>query len=162
MFVFDLIGFWLGVTASYVIAVALIGAGLYLAIVLSENPVVALFRHAIRFAGVVLIALGCILGAYTFGKATGAEACEAAWKAKNYEAQIGRLKQEADAKKIAANVAEDQAQQLASANDDLQKKVGEYQTAAVGYAACRRATGDDDRRVCDITGRSAAGCHPAR
>jgi hypothetical protein len=162
----DLIGFWLGVTASYVLAVAMIAGGLYVAIVLAENPAVKLFKRSIRFAGMVLFALGCILGAFTFGSAHGAEKCEAAWKAKNYEAQIARLQQERDAKDVAAKVAEDSLKQIATQKEDADGKVAEYQVATakleVAVASCRRASDDDDRRMYDITGRPAASGKPTR
>lgn len=159
----DLIGLWLGVTVSYIAAFALIAGGVYLALFVSlTNP----FAKPLRFIGLCLIAAGCVFGAYTFGKAAGASACEAAWKAKNYEAQIARLRQERDAKDAAASEARDSLSKIAEEKGKADAKVADYEAAtrnlSEALAACRRASADDDRRVCDITGQSAAGCEPAR
>ena len=153
---------WLDVGFDYLVAAVLIVAGLYLAIVLCTSPALALFSRAIRFAGLALIGAGLIIGAIAYGEANGARKCEEAWKAKKYEAQIDRLKQERDAKNIAAAAAAQEAQQLASQNDDMQKQLVEFQDAARSLPTCRRATVDDDRRLCAILGAAAAGCRPSR
>lgn len=159
--ILDLFSTWLSIGVGYFVAVVLIVGGGYLAMFLGANPLNP-FAKPLRYIGLLMIAAGLILAAFNYGKATGAADCQAAWKQKNYEAQIARLKQEAEAKKIAAESSAQQAQQLASQKDDLEKQVAEYQVSVRDLAACRRATVDDDRRLCDIVGRSAAGCKPAR
>jgi hypothetical protein len=155
----DTILLWLNIAAAYIIAAAMIAGGGYLYAVLGANPLNPLGK-LFRYAGRVLIVVGIILGAVNYGKSTGAADVEANWKAKNYEAQIVRLKQEMAGHKLAASVAESQADNLASENDAAQKQIAAYQAALGPGAACRLPTADDDRRVCDIIGRSAAGCGP--
>lgn len=154
----ELVALYVGVTVSYIIAAAMIGLGVYLAMFLGANP----FAGPLRFVGLCLIAAGMMIAAYNLGKANGAAACEAAWKAKNYEAQIARLRQERDAKDIAAATAAQQAEQLASENNESQRKIADYKETtdnlSGALAACRRASDDDDKRLCAITGQSAAGC----
>ncbi|MCW5693311.1 MAG: hypothetical protein KIT48_13200 [Pseudolabrys sp.] len=149
---------WLSFARDYLIALALVAGGAYVGFVLPANPWAAPFTRLLRFLGVVLIALGVGLAMFTLGRSTGAANCEAQWKTKNLEAEIARLKQEAAVKQLAADLAGRQAADLVEQNTDLQTKVNDYAETLRNSAACRRATGDDDRRLCDITGRSAAGC----
>jgi hypothetical protein len=148
----------LSVGWGYLSALGLIVAGIYLGFVLPTTPMAAPFARLLRFLGVALVAMGAGLGAYTIGRSNGAADCQAAWKARNLEAQIGRLKQEAAVKQIAADLAGRQASELADQNADLQTRVNDYANSLRNADTCRRATRDDDRRVCDITGRSAPGC----
>lgn len=148
------IGTWLGIGGGYALALMLVAGGGYLAIFMAGRP--------LRFLGLVFIIIGTTIAAFNFGQQRGAENCEAAWKAKNYEAQIARLRQEAGAKQIAATVAADQAQQLASEKDALQQKINDYEMAAANSASCRRATDDDDRRLCNITGGAGFACSNSR
>jgi hypothetical protein len=157
----DLILERLGIGFDYLIAVALIVAGLYLALVLANSPAVALFSKALRYVGAVLVALGIAVGCIAYGKSVGAADIEAAWKAKNYEAQVARLKQEAAAKQIAADTAAAQADQLAKDNDAKQQLIAKYEAALAASPTCRRSSDDDDRMLCDVIGGAAAGCkHP--
>ena len=156
---FDAAVTWLGIAGGYALAAALVIGGVYLA--LFAAPGVP-FSRARQFVGCVLIAAGAVLAAYNLGRQTGAEACEAAWRTKNYEARIARLQQEAEAKNIAASTAAEKAQQLASEKDELQEQIVQYQIAASSFAACRRATDDDDRRLCNIAGRSSPACSDPR
>jgi hypothetical protein len=156
----DLLNLWVGITASYVLAAAMIVVGIYLVLFLGTNPLNP-FSSLVRFLGLCLIVVGVALGTLNLGKSIGASACEAAWNAKDLDAQIERLQQEAAAKKIASETVERSLQNIASQKDDLQKKVSEYQEAARRFAACRHATANDDRRMCDILGAGAPGCqHP--
>lgn len=157
----DLFWTWASIGGGYLIAILLIVGGGYLAFVLGANPLNPLTK-TFHYLGMALMGIGSVIGAINYGKGEGATECQAAWKAKNYEAQIERLKQEAEAKKIAANFAADLADQLTRQNDDLQKQVVEYSDAASKFPVCRHASDDDDRRMCDLTGRSAPGCKPAR
>lgn len=143
---------------GYLSALAIVVAGIYLGFVLPANPVAAPFTRLLRFLGTMLIAVGVGLSMYTLGRSNGAADCQAEWKAKNLEAQIARLKQEAAVKQLAADLAGRQAAELADANADLQTKVNDYAKSLRNADACRRSTRDDDRRLCDITGHSAAGC----
>lgn len=152
---------WLGIGVDYLLAAALIAGGGYVAFVLGASPINPLGR-LLHYVGLVLIAAGILVGAVTYGKATGAADCEAAWKAKNYEAQIAVLKRDAAAKTLAAETAARQAEALSAQNLTLQGKVDDYADAAKSFSACRRATGDDDRRVCDILGAAAPGCANSR
>jgi hypothetical protein len=158
---------WIGIGAEYVVASAMIAGGVYLSAffnLAATNPLFWLLRP-LRYVGYALIGVGIALAAVTYGKTLGAASCEAAWKRKNLEAEIGRLKQEAKAKEDAAALAASQAKELARQKQDADEQIAEYQTSTgrleTALAACRRATADDDRRLCAITGSSAAGCqHP--
>ena len=143
---------------GYVSALGLVVGGIYLGFVLPANPIAVPFARLLRFVGVVMIAVGVGFGMYTLGRSNGAANCQAEWKNKNLEAEIARLKQEAAAKQLAADLAGRQAAVLADANADLQTKVNDYANSLRNADACRRSTRDDDRRLCDITGQSAAGC----
>lgn len=157
---------WIGIGAGYFVALALILGGIYVAFVLVASPWAAPFARLLRFAGLSMVGVGLMLAAFNYGKATGAADCQAAWKAKNYEAKITRLKQEADAKKTAAEEAEKSLKEIASQKEEADGKVADYQVStarlANALASCRRASVDDDRRLCDIIGRSAPGCKSAR
>lgn len=157
----DIILLWLGIGVGYAVAGAMIAGGLYLVFVLGTNPVNPLGK-TFRFAGFVLIGSGLVLGAASYGKSIGAASEAAAWKAKNYEAEIARLRLESAGRQLAAATSAAAAAKLTSENDDAQRKIAEYQAALGAGAACRLPTSDDDRRLCDIIGRSAAGCKPAR
>lgn len=145
---------WLGIGIDYLIAAALIAAGVYLVFFVG-----GLFAKPLRFVGALLIGTGLIIASYSYGKSVGAQKCEAEWKQKNYEAQIAELKREAAIKELAANLAKRQADQLASQNDDANSKINDYQSdverLSSALASCRRATADDDRRMRDITGTKA-------
>lgn len=153
---------WIGIGAGYALAVALVVVGGYLAIYLGANPLNP-FSKLFRYVGFLLIAAGIVTASYNYGKSVGAADCEAAWKAKDYDAAIARLKQEADAKALAAETAAKQAQDLAAQNDDQQKQIAQYQMAVSAAAVgCRISTSDDDRRMCELTGDAAPGCQPAK
>ena len=162
---FSLFTLWLTVWMDYLIAAALIAGGGYLAFVLGANPINPLAK-LFHWIGLLLIAAGILIGAVAYGKSVGASDCEAAWKAKNYEAQIDRLKQENSAQKLAADTAAEQAQQLASQANVQQSQIDDYKAStdklSSAIALCRRASSDDDQRVCLITGRNSAGCKPAK
>lgn len=151
---------WLGIGFSYVAAAALVGLGLYLAVLFNlaaTNPLSWIVRP-LRFVGYAMVGCGLMMAAFTYGKATGAADCTAAWKEKNYEAQIVRIRSELNAKKEAAEVAEQLAQSLATDNLYTQRKLDDAQAAVRNLPACRRATDDDDRRLCDIIGDDAPDC----
>jgi hypothetical protein len=155
---------YLGVSVTYVISGIMIVGGLYLGVVFSipaTNPLAWVLRP-LRFVGFGIFAIGLFLAAYTTGKArgiaTGAAEVTAEWQAKNLEAAAARAKQEAEAQKIAAQESQAAAKRLAEFNDALQQQVTSYEEAAKGYAACRRSTDDDDRRMCKLSGNSAIGC----
>lgn len=168
MFVFQLILSWLGIALEYLIAAAMILGGAYLAVLFdlaATNPLAWLIRP-LRIVGYALIACGLLLGAYTYGKSIGGAAIEAEWRAKNLEAEIARLRLERDAKTAAAEEARNAEQEIRSRNDEANQQLASYKAAtdqlSGALAACRRATDDDVRRLCDITGRSAPGCKPAK
>ena len=163
-FGWGLISTWLGIWLDFIIAALMIAGGLYLAVLFdlaSTNPLFWLLRP-LRWVGIGLACYGLAFGFYAYGKSIGAEAVTAEWKAKNLEAQIERQKQELKAKDEAAKQVKDALQQIAEQKHDLETKVDEYAQAAAQLPVCRRATGDDDRRVCDIIGNAAAGCRPAK
>lgn len=162
----SLLGWWysLQIASDYLLAVAMIGGGIYLVFGLGQptNPLLSRLLKPLRWLGYGLMLAGAALAIFTFGKSSGAAECEAAWKEKNYEAQIARLVQEKNAKATAAAAAETSLKEIASQKETADGKVAEYQAdvarLAGAVAACRRATDDDDRRMCAILGPAAAGC----
>ena len=162
---FSLFTLWLGVWMDYLIAAALIGGGGYLAFVLGANPLNPLAK-LFHLIGLCLMVVGLIVAAVAYGKSVGAADVTAEWKAKNYEAQIDRLKQENSAQQLAAATAAEQAQQLASQANVQQSQIDDYKAAtdklSIAIAMCRRASSDDDRRVCLITRSNSDSCKPAK
>ena len=164
MFGWGLISMWLGIWLDYAIAALMIAGGVYLAILFdlaSANPLYWLLKP-LRWAGIGIACAGVLFGGYTYGKSVGAEAVTTEWKAKNLEAQIERQKQELQARDEATKKVKEALEQIAEQKNDLEKQVADYQQAVAQLPVCRRATDDDDRRVCDIIGNAAAGCKPAK
>jgi xanthine/uracil permease len=159
---------WLGFAAEYAGAALLIAAGIYLAVffTVTETSPWARFLRPLRVIGLVLIGIGIGLACITYGKTLGATECNAAWREKNYEARIDRLNQQIEAKTAAAAAAQGSLKAIASEKDKADADVADYQVAVArlesAVASCRRATADDDRRLCQILGPAAAGCRPAR
>lgn len=168
MWIVNLVIAWIGIAVEYLIAIALIVGGAYIAVFFDlavTNPLAFLIRP-LRVVGYALIACGLVLGGVTYGKGIGGAAVEAQWKAKNLEAQIARLKQERDAKQAAATYFQEKSDELAKQDNDNQIKIGDYRVAVAAYSttlrACRLATDDDVRRLCDITRNAAPGCKSSR
>ena len=159
---------WLAIYADYLWALALIAAGVYLAFGIAPptGTLLSKLLKPLRWVGYGLMIIGIALAAVTFGRSLGAADCEAAWTQKNYEARIARLQQERDAKNVAADAAATSLKQLANEKEKADGKVAEYQAdvsrLSAEVAACRRATASDDRRMCDILGPAAPGCHNSR
>lgn len=150
---------WFGIYTVYVFAAALIVGGVYLFL---RFPASLLFR----LIGTALVIVGVIMGAVDYGKSLGAAECEQRWTEKKLDAQIDQLKQEAAAKAIAAETAAQQAKQIADANNENLGKLSDYREAigklASSLSDCRRASADDDRRMCNILGPTAKGCGDPR
>ena len=108
MFVFSVIwagiSFWLGVYLGYLIAAGFILGGLFVGVFLAGD--FPLLAKPLRFVGVILMAIGSLVGGVNYGKSIGAADCEARWKAANYQAQIDELKREAQIKSQAADMAQ--------------------------------------------------------
>lgn len=152
---------WLGIVVAYVIAGALIAGGGYLALVLGANPLNP-FSKTFRYGGMILIALGLLVGAVNYGKSIGAAGCKAEWAEATHLAEVAKLKQEANAKSIASETSAEQSKELASDNDTQQESISDYRLSvsklSAALATCRLPSGDDDRRVCELTGNAAPGC----
>jgi|SRR5579885_2836428 len=166
LFGFD-VAEWLHIWSSYLLAAGLMFGGFWLAYgVSSASAWLAPLLRPLHAIGVALMIFGAAYGYGTYRESVGAADCMAEWKAKNYEAQLAALKRDADAKALAAEIAANQAKQLASQNDDANGKIADYiATVAMlsaSQAACRSATADDVRRLCAITGNAAPGCQRAR
>lgn len=159
---------WLTEMWLYVVALALIAIGFYLAFGLAP-PTGTLWSRLlkpIRWLGFGMMFAGLLLIGFTFGRSQGAASCEAAWKAKNYEAQIAQLHQEASAKSVAAASAEKSLEELREKADAERSRIADYQSAVDHLSStlvtCRRASRDDDRRVCELIGNAAPGCANSR
>lgn len=151
---------YFGVATNLVLAAALVIGGGYL----------AFYVAPLRLAGVCVLAFGIALGAYTLGRgsgiAEGSATVMAEWKAKNYEAKIASLEQEASAKKEAAEISAAQTADLASKNEQAQQQVNDYASTvsklSESLQACRIASDADVRQLCGIAGDAAAGCKNSR
>jgi hypothetical protein len=168
---------WIGITADYIIAGLAVAIGIALAFGLPAAAastglppwavkLLGFLLVPLRYIGYGLIALGLIKGAVTYGKTLGSADCQAAWQAKNYEQQIVNLKRDLAAQKSAAEFKAQEAKDLAAQKANADEQITAYANYAAGLStslsACRRATADDDRRLCDIIGNAAPGCKPAR
>lgn len=160
----SLISTYLGIAADYLIALVLIAGGVYLAAffdLAATNPLAWLIRP-LRFIGYGLVGVGLMLGSYTYGKQNGAAVVTAEWKAKNYETQIASLQRDLNAAHAAAESKAQEAQELEQQKRQSDDQLADYTKYAAGLSAslsaCRGATGDDDKRVCDIIGNAAPGC----
>lgn len=162
---------WLGISLEYIIAFVMVAGGAYLATLFDlavTNPLYWLLRP-LRWVGIGLIVGGIILGSVTYGKTIGilqgGAAVRHEWEQKNYEAQIAKLKQEAEIKQAAAENAEKALNEIMNQADALQKQVDDYaediKSLPKILSNCRLSTIDDDRRLCRITGDTAIGCKPA-
>lgn len=168
---------WFGVTFDYALAGLAVAIGIALAFGLPAaltatgippwlQKLLGVLLVPLRYIGYALIALGLIKGAVTYGKGIGAADCIAASKVAALQQENASLKRDLDAAKSAAEFRRKEADELAAQNRDLDDKVTAYANYAAGLStslgSCRRATGDDDRRLCDIIGNAAPGCKPAR
>lgn len=159
-----LISTYLGIAADYLIAAALIAGGVYLAAffdLAATNPLAWLIRP-LRFIGYALVGAGIMLSSYTYGKQTGAAVVTAEWKAKNYEMKIASLNRDIAAAKAATEAKDAEAKALEDQKRQSDDQLQDYAKYAAGLSAslsaCRSASGDDDKRVCDIIGNAAPGC----
>jgi len=155
----------LGLTGPYVLAIALIGGGIYLILFIRFKP--------INIIGVICLGFGCVVGAYAAGDRNGGAACEERWKAASYEARIEALKVdhqiridklnlELRAQKEASAYVEEQRKALEQQDADRQQLFDEYRSRIDKLAnACRQSTSDDAGIVCAITGNTAHGCSGA-
>jgi hypothetical protein len=171
MWIFNSILTWLGISIEYIIAFAMIAGGAYLAALFdlaATNPLYWLLRP-IRWVGIGLVVAGIIFGSVTYGKTVGmlqgGAAVRQEWEQKNYEAQIAKLKQEAEIRQAAAENAEKAMNEIMNQADALQKQVNDYgediKSLPKILANCRLSTIDDDRRLCKLTGDTAVGCKTA-
>jgi len=158
---------WLGIGADYIFAGLAIAAGVYLSAFFDlppANPVAWLLRP-LRYGGYALVIGGVAFGYGTYRESIGASRCEAAWKQKNYELQIANLTRDLNAQKAAAKEKADEATALAKQKKESDERIADYESSvqalSATVAACRRASPDDDRRLCNIIGDSAAGCRAA-
>lgn len=151
---------WIGIGVEYLIAIALIVGGLYIAILFSINSAspLAWLLKPLKIAGYVMAIVGLSIGLIAYGKTVGAADCQKRWQAANLQAQIDAAKRDVDIQKTAADLAKKQSEELATQNDELQRKVADYENATSNTPDCRRANPDDIRRLCAIIGNGAAGC----
>lgn len=172
-----LAGQWLVPTLDYLLAGLLVAGGVLLAFALptfvAANPEIWLVKFVagplvwlLKYVGYVLIVVGIGKAAIAYGETVGAANCAAAWRAKNYEATIANLKRDNDALQAAAKAKDDEARTLAKQKETTDAQISDYIQAtsklSASLAACRRASADDDRRLCDILGGAARGCRASR
>lgn len=157
----------LGIGVDYLIAAAMVAAGIYLAAffnLAAANPLAWLLRP-LRYVGYALVVAGVAFGYGTYRESIGAAKCAAAWKEKNLELQIANLSRDLTAAKTAAEFRKAEAERYAAQKRDDDEKINAYASYTEGLSAslisCRRASADDNRRLCAIVGNAAAGCKSA-
>lgn len=155
---------WIKLHLYYLEAAAAVGAGFYLYALFdlaASNPLAWLLRP-IRYFGLGLIVGGVAFGYGTFREGKGAADCLAAWQAKNLQAKLAALARDRDGWKMIAEFRASEIALLSTMKDRADDKIAEHARAVAKLSAqaraCRRATGDDDRRLCDLVGHRAAGC----
>lgn len=167
---------WLGVTLDYVAAALIVALGLVLAFgldfasdaawipALGKKIIKALLKP-LRVIGCALIALGLVKGAVAYGKSIGAADCRAAAQAAALERQVNELTRDVNAWKAAAEFKDRELTRLAQQKEASDAQIADWKdkvgTLSKSVARCRRATADDDRRLCQLIGNAAAGCKPA-
>lgn len=168
----SLLGFgpaeFFGIAIDYLLAGIMIAGGIYLAAffnLAAANPL-AWLLGPLRYVGYALVAAGVALGAFTFGKSVAASDCIAAGKLAVVQQENASLKRDLDAQRAATKAKEDEAAALAAQQRDADDQVASWQSYAANLssaaAACRRATADDDARLCKLLGNAPAGCRAAR
>jgi hypothetical protein len=171
------VGEWLGIALDYVLAAGLVVAGAFLAFGL-EAAVAALSLPAalkkigdalvspLRFVGFALIAIGIAKGCVAYGKSVGAADCIAQSRLAALQEENASLKRDLAAKQAAEDERKNEVAALAQQKQESDGKVNDYAASieklSASLSACRRATRDDDRRLCDIIGDAAPGCKSAR
>lgn len=139
---------WLGVALEYIVAGVLVAGGGYLEFVIGPAPFgIPALGSPFRFLGRLALVAGIALGAITYGKSLGLKACAADARVASLQAENARLKLSAALQSVASASALSSMQTLARQKDDLQNQVADMADKARGLDACRRATGDDDRRM---------------
>jgi hypothetical protein len=167
-----MVWFWithtLGIGVEYIVSGVMVAAGIYLGAVFNlaaTNPFAWLLRP-LRYVGYALVIAGVAYGYGTYRESVGGASVMAEWKAKNYEQQIANLKRDLGAAKLAAAFKAQEAKQLSEQKQEADGKIADYersvQELSSAVAVCRRAAGDDDRRMCDILGNAAPGCRNSR
>jgi len=153
-----------GIGIDYIISAVMVVGGLYLGAIFTlppTNPVSWILRP-LRYVGYALVVCGAAYGYGTFRESTGAARCQAAWKQKNYELRLLNMQRDLAAQKAAAAEKAAEAEELAKQKQEADDRIQSYATYAAGLSdslsSCRRATPDDDRRLCDIIGNGAPGC----
>lgn len=158
----------LGIGVDYLIAAGMVAAGIYLAAMFNlaaTNPLSWLLTP-LRYVGYALVVAGVAFGYGSFRESVGAAKCESAWKEKNLEQQVATLQRDLAAANLAAGLKAAEADSLAKQKQDSDDQITQWQdytnSLSSSLSACRRATADDDRRLCAIIGNRAAGCKPAK
>jgi hypothetical protein len=165
---FWLIQHFLGIGTEYIIAAALTAGGIFLAVLFNPadaNPVGFLLKP-IRYVGFAMVVCGVAYGYGTYRESRGAEACRAAWARAEAQTKIEAMERDLEAQKAAAELKSMEIEDLAKekqANDEKIRNYEEYVgKLSAAISSCRRATADDNRRVCAIIGPRSSGCKNSR
>jgi hypothetical protein len=141
---------WFAALKDYIIAGGLIAIGIYVALYWQH-------RFA-RIVGMMLLGAGIGWGCFAYGRTVGGAYCYRQWEAANVKAKHDAEARDAEMELLTRAMADKYEKDLASQAADLQEKVKQYEDATKNAATCRRATADDIRRLCNITGSTAAEC----
>lgn len=167
MFGFGL-GSFLGIASAYLLAAAMTAAGIYVAVFFDlapANPLGWLLRP-LRYVGLALAAGGLMLGAYAFGKTAATGDCLAAARLAETQQELAAARRDLAAARAASEASRKAALDFKQRKEDadVQISAGRDHVSKLDAAVARgrRATADDDRRLCAILGDAPAGCGAAR
>jgi hypothetical protein len=132
-----LIAWWFGTTGIYILSGLLVLFG-------------ALFYRKNSVMGIALLCTGIGWGSLNYGHSTGGAYVTRQWQAANAQAAQDAENRDIAIARLARDMAEKQANELATLAHDLNRKVLAYEKATKDLSACRRATADDKRRLLNI------------
>jgi hypothetical protein len=145
----------IGIAPDYLIAGGMVGAGILICL---------LYRSSLRYVGYALVVAGLVFGYGSFRDSIGGATLIqqiATWKQ-----QVAILQRDLAAAKLAAGLKAAEADALAKQKQDSDDKISQWQdytnSLSDSLRDCRRASADDDRRLCAIIGNKAAGCKSAK
>jgi hypothetical protein len=135
---------------DYIVAAFLVALGVYVLLYWQSRFV--------RIIGAMLLGSGIGWGCFAYGRSVGGEAIMNAWRAADKQARIEAAERDISMARLAKSLAEQYTVELSKENSELRKQVKDYEDAVKNSPAGRRATADDIKRLCQLTGGKAPAC----